>query len=129
VGTAGVPSGDLPVGTRLGADDKHSFVRLSGGGRTLTLHVDAAGARSAINGDVKIQACQVTAGGWAENPGAAFDAEPTWDATACVPGVASTDGTTWTFAIGLFASPTDGRGLALVPGSGAATDFQVTFTR
>ena len=129
LGTTGVPDGDLPVGTRLGSDDKHSFVRLRGRSRTLTLQVDAAGARAAINGDVKIQACQVTAASWAESPGAAFDAEPTWDATTCVAGTPSADGTTWTFSLSRFTDPADERGVALVPSSGAATDFQVTFKR
>ena len=127
--TAGVPDGTLPVGRRLGSDDKRSFVHLTGTASVLTLKVDAGGARAAVNGDAKILVCQVRAGGWKENPGSSFADEPSYDDTGCHAGTPSADGTSWTFDLSSFRSPADDRGLALVPDPMAATDFQVTFSR
>jgi hypothetical protein len=129
VGSAQVPDGDLPVGKRLTSDDKRSFLRLRGGQRILTLHADPSGARAPINGTADVEACQVTEGGWKEQPGSSFADAPAYDPAQCVAGKPSADGTTWTFDLSSFARPTDDRGIALVPAKTAAADFQVAFTR
>jgi hypothetical protein len=126
--TNGVPAGTLPVGTRLGGDDKRSYVRLSGTLATLFLTEDTANARAAVNGTASVSACQVTDRGWPEAEGEAFTAAPAFDPKACVVGTRSPDGR-WSFDLASFASRTDDRGFALVPTPGGPVDFQVVFKR
>ncbi|HEX2851366.1 MAG TPA: hypothetical protein VHN98_12465 [Acidimicrobiales bacterium] len=123
----GVPDGTLPVGTRVGRDDKRSFVRLSGGDTVLRLTEDPSGSR-ATAGVAAVQACQVTTAAWSAKTAVAMSSpdEPTWDANTCVAGTRASDGT-WTFDLSAFASPTDARGIALVPAPGGPIDAQVTF--
>lgn len=126
IGSTGVPEGTLPVAKRIGQVDKYSFVRLEGDQKVLSLAVNADGART-TTGTPGVSICQITEAGWAEATNVPSDAAPDYDEATCVPGDPG-DGTTWTFNLVTFASPSDPRGFALVP-SGDAVDFQVTFVR
>jgi hypothetical protein len=126
--TAGTTAGTLPVGTRLGSDDKRSFVRLMGSGKTLTLTEDPAAGRAAVNGTASVSACQITTGAWPEAEGESFDAAPKYDDKKCVAGTPDAQGV-WTFDLSSFPSPADARGVALVPTPGGPVDFQVAFKR
>ena len=116
-----VPDNSLPVGARLGAVDKASFVRFDVPPANLELTVAASGQRLAEN--AAINACAITTEGWRSGDDMTFAAAPKWDAARCVSG--SRDGTTWRFATGGLRSP---NGVALVPAAGSV-DFQVVFER
>lgn len=125
IGADGVPAGSLPVGTRLGQDDKLSFVRLEGTDEVLRLAENPAGTRD-VSGPASVRACQVTEANWVEAEAITIEEGPDYDASVCVEGVRSEDGV-WSFDLVTFPSPTDARGIALVPGEGAGIDFQVAF--
>lgn len=123
----GVPAGTLPVGTRVGRDDKRSFVRLSGDDTVLRLTEDPTGSRSTA-GVAAVQACQITSAVWAAKNEMAMGSadEPTWDPNRCVAGTRASDGT-WTFDLSGFPTRSDGRGFALIPAPGGPIDAQVSF--
>lgn len=124
ISSAEVPEGSIPVGARLGQVDKASFVRLAGGGTTLTLVEDEAGAREALGAGL-VAVCRITDPGWAEEPDQSMDDAPAWDETTCVAGV-EVEGT-WTFDLSTLGKPDAETGFALVPDAAAPPDFQVTF--
>ncbi|HUP84828.1 MAG TPA: hypothetical protein VM143_04085 [Acidimicrobiales bacterium] len=126
VGSTGVPDKGLPVGKRIGQVDKYSFVRLTGDQKVLALRVNAQGAR-ATTGNIGVSICQITDSGWQAADNVPSDRAPKYDVATCVKGDPG-DGKTWTFNVLTFASPTDARGLALVP-TGDSIDYQVTFER
>jgi hypothetical protein len=121
--TAGVPSGSLPVGKRLGQDDKRSFVRLAGEDDVLVLAEDSAGSRT-TTGALGVQACQITDVAWRDGEAMTFDQAPKYDARSCVAGTRADNGI-WTFDLSGIPSRADQRGFALVPGAGSSVDFQV----
>jgi hypothetical protein len=86
----------------------------------------ADGART-TTGNVGISACQITAAGWPERENVASDQAPKYDATQCVAGSRSADGT-WSFNLLTFPTRTDARGFALVP-TGDSIDYQVNLKR
>ncbi len=120
--TRDVPERSLPVGNRVGQEDKRSYVRLAGSERELRL-TEAAGGRE-TRGPPLVQACQVTDANWAEGEGVAFSAAPKFDAASCVLGARASDGG-WSFDLSGFSDPTDQRGIALTVAPGAGFDFQV----
>lgn len=119
----GVPEGTLPVGVRV-EDDKQSFVRLAGEAEVLTLTEHPDGGRR-NQGTVAVQACQITEEGWTDGEAIPIPDGPEYDSGKCVDGT-RTDNGVWSFDLSSFASPTDRRGFALVPG-GDGLDFQVAF--
>ena len=121
----GVPAGTLPVGKRLGQDDKRSFVRLDGEKSVLGLTEDPGGTRAPTGGAAGVRACLITAPGWQEGEAQALPGPP-FDENQCAVGQRANNGT-WTFDLSAFASPSDPRGFALVPAAGTAVDFQVAF--
>lgn len=124
LGTATVPEGTMPVGSRLGELDKVTFMRLSGTATKLVLAEDTAGAREAV-GEGLVRACAIVEAGWTEEPDQSLEDAPTIDTDRCVEGVEV--GNTWTFDLSDFASRTGQAGFALLPATGAPADFQVTF--
>ena len=127
VGSTGVPAGKLPVGKRIGQVDKYSFVRLDGDQKVLQLRTSAEGART-TTGVVGVSVCQITDKTWQEAENVPSDRAPKYDAEQCVEGEPAADGSSWSFNLLTFASPTDPRGFALVP-TGASIDYQVNFER
>ena len=128
VADAGVPADSLPVGMRVGQDDKRSFIRLTGDEFSLTLvPVDEEGANRSPE-EAVIQACQISEGGWEEGEAISFDDAPPYDPEDCVDGVRAENGT-WTFSLITYPQRDDDRGFALVPGPDAPIDFQVAFSR
>lgn len=127
--TTGVPDDSLPVGTRLGQDDKRSFIRLAGDESTLTLVPidDEDGQRNP--GEAVIRMCQITEGGWDEGEGMSFDDAPPYDEEDCVDGIYNDADGSWAFSLFVYPNATDERGFALVPGEDAPLDFQVAFAR
>lgn len=119
----GVPAGRLPVGTRLGRNDKSSFIMLSGSSTTLVLATDPAGARAAET--AKVQACAITTSDWEEGEAKSFSSAPKWNPERCAEGTRADDGS-WTFSL---ADVDTTNGIALVPGAGAPLDSQVAFIR
>lgn len=124
--TQDVPEGSLPVGKRLGQEDKRSYVRLAGTQTELRLSESGTG-RSTGNSVVAVQACRVTAAGWSEGRGVALSAAPAFDANACVKGQRATDGV-WSFDLSPYPDRTDAKGFALVVAPDSGVDFQVNFT-
>ena len=127
LGSTGVPEGKLPVGKRIGQVDKYSFVRLVGEQKVLQLRTSAEGART-TTGVVGVSVCQITDASWEEAENVPSDRAPEYDAEQCVEGEPAADGSSWSFNLLTFASPTDPRGFALVP-TGDSIDFQVNFER
>lgn len=125
LGTAGVPEGGLPVGTRLGETDKASYVRLEGTETTLSLAEAVEGQRQAAG--AVVQACAVTDPAWEGGEGASFDDAPAVDESACALGVRDDEGG-WTFDLGALGDPAAITGFALLPGPEAPVDFQVSFS-
>lgn len=130
LGADGVPDGSLPVGKRIGQDDKRSYVKLAGQGVVLSLREKADGNRAPVGpGPVIVRACKATAE-WQPGENLTFDQIP-FDPDACVDGRREADGS-WTFDLGSFpaAQRVDTKGFALVPGgTDAAIDYQVAFIR
>lgn len=122
----GVPEGSLPVGTRIGQTDKSTYLRLAGEGSTLVLTEIADGRRGAGFEAPPVQACQITEVAWEGGENLPSSEAPPFDPGTCVP-VSLLDDGTWTVALAAFPSPTDDRGIALVPSPDAPVDFQVTF--
>jgi hypothetical protein len=123
-----VPEKTLPVGKRLGQDDKVSFVKLQGTDTTLRLKVgDAAGQRTPES--AVIYACPIAGSAWTEGDAMSMDADPEYDCAKQVEGKAN--GNEWIFDLASFgaSSITSDRGFALVPGGDGLADFQVAFTR
>ena len=121
-----VPDGSMPVGKRIGQNDKISFVRLEGTTDVLELHEHAEGQRTPPVGEVGLRMCQSEDSGWDSGGGKTFDEAPSYNAGACVDGERAEDGT-WTFDLSGFAEPADPRGFVLIPAADAAVDFQVAF--
>ncbi|MEA3075820.1 MAG: hypothetical protein QOF60_728 [Actinomycetota bacterium] len=124
--TQDVPDGSLPVGKRVGQEDKRSYVRLSGTDTVLRLSEVGSG-RSTGGSVVSVQACRVTQAGWAEGRGVALSSAPPFDSTACVKGERATDGV-WEFDLSAYSDRTDAKGFALVVAPDGGVDFQVNFT-
>ncbi len=129
LGGTGVPEGSLPVGTRLGQDDKRSFIRLSGDAASLTLFPVEGEDGHRTPEEAVIRMCQITEGGWEEAEGMSFDDAPPYDEEDCVDGVRNDDDGSWSFNLFLYVNATDNRGFAIVPGADAPLDFQVAFAR
>lgn len=129
LGGTGVPDGSLPVGTRLGQDDKRSFIRLSGDASTLTLFPVEGEDGHRSPEEAVIRMCQITEGGWEEAEGMSFGDAPPYDEEDCVAGVRNDDDGSWAFNLFLYPNATDNRGFAIVPGADAPLDFQVAFAR
>lgn len=123
VAAAEVPEGTMPISARLGQTDKVTFIRLSGTVSTLILEEDTGGAREAM-GAGTVLACAVIDEGWSEAPDQSFDDAPAWDPDRCVASTEADD--VWTFDLSGFDDRTGDRGFALVPGSDAPPDFQIT---
>jgi hypothetical protein len=121
-----VPDGTMPVGKRIGRDDKLSFVRLDGTTTDLVLSEASSGQRTPPAGAIGVQACQSTEADWTPGGGKTFDEAPAYDSTQCVAGVRSADGQ-WRFDLTRFIPRTDRRGFVLVSTPDAAIDFQVAF--
>lgn len=123
-----VPEDGLPVGARLGRQDKASFVRLAGSGAQLDFQlVDDPGANQ-FSVVAKVKACAITEAGWTlQEPGAPPAQAPEHDPERCVDATAQPDGT-WRFDLRSL-RPLDGDlGLALLPViDGPGATFQVTF--
>jgi len=118
----GVPAKSLPVGTRLGQEDKVSFIRLSKPVDTLVLKTVAAGDRRPET--AAIQVCVVKSSGWAAGEAVAFTAAPERDCTVSVLGARAANGS-WSFDLRPFAGRGDGFSFSPAPGS--PVDFQVAF--
>ncbi|HVF33437.1 MAG TPA: hypothetical protein VM933_10415, partial [Acidimicrobiales bacterium] len=127
LGATGVPAGKLPVAKRINQVEKYSFIRVDGEEKVLTLRASTEGSRT-TTGVVGVSVCQITDAGWAEGENVPSDRAPKYDAQVCVAGDPAADGSTWSFNLLTFTSPTDARGLALVP-TGASIDYQVVFER
>lgn len=119
-----VPPQSLPVGKRVGQDDKRSYVRLAGSGATLRLQEDPEGSRT-TTGAISIQACRITVDNWSEGGDKPFSEVP-HDPQRCVLGTRASDGT-WAFDLSAYDDRADTKGFALVPAPGSSVDFQVAF--
>jgi hypothetical protein len=124
--TQDVPNGSLPVGKRVGQEDKRSYVRLSGTDTLLRL-AEAGSGRSTGGSVVSVQACRVTQADWAEGSGVALSSAPAFEATSCVKGQRATDGV-WEFDLSAYPDRADAKGFALVVAPDGGVDFQVNFT-
>ncbi|HEX7167602.1 MAG TPA: hypothetical protein VF230_11535 [Acidimicrobiales bacterium] len=126
----GVPAGTLPVGRRVGRDDKISYVRLAGEADVLRIVEDATGTRAPVGtGVAAVRVCPVTTENWTDGEGKAIG-EINFAETGCVTGLREPDGT-WVFDMSSF-SPEQRNarnGFALAPTSDSAIDFQVTFRK
>ena len=118
----GVPAGALPIGVRLGATDKASYLTVSGTATSLILREDAAGGRAPET--AVVQACLITEPGWAGGEAMSFDDAPAHDPERCVAGVRSADGA-WSFDLSAYDDRGGDAGFALIPGPDAPVDFQV----
>lgn len=118
--TADVPEGTLPVGKRVGQDDKRSFIELAGEESILTLKEEADGGRQAV-GAAKIQLCPLTAE-WEDAEG--MTESPPFDANSCVAGSYGNGGI-WSFDLTQYGDPAAWAGFAIVPAPDAPVDFQV----
>lgn len=121
-----VPEGSMPVGKRVGQDDKIAYVRLIGTADVLELPETSGGQRTPPVGDIGVRLCQSEDADWTSGGGKTFDEAPSYDDGACVDGERSEDGV-WTFDLSRFDDPEDRRGFVLVPGPDSAVDFQVAF--
>ena len=118
--TTDVPEGTLPVGKRVGQDDKRSFIELAGDESILTLKEEADGSRQQL-GSPQIQICPITAE-WEDAEG--MSESPPYDTNSCVAGSYG-DGGVWTFELTQFGAAADWAGFAIVPAPGSPVDFQV----
>lgn len=126
VASSDVPEGTMPVGKRIGQDDKISFVRLIGTETVLELQEASDGQRTPPLGTAGVRICQSTEADWSGGDAQTFDAAPAYAEDQCAPGERSDDGL-WTFDLSSFADVEDRRGFVLVPAEDAAVDFQVAF--
>jgi hypothetical protein len=126
VASSEVPEGTMPVGRRIGQDDKISFVRLIGTERVLELHEASDGQRTPPLGTIGVRLCQSTDANWTGGDAQTFDDAPAYATDQCAAGQRSDDGV-WRFDLGSFADVEDHRGFVLVPAEDAAVDFQVAF--
>jgi hypothetical protein len=115
--------GALPVGAAAGNDEKRSFVSLIGDETTLRLKEAASGNINASGGAIK--ACPISVAGWTPSRGKALASGPAYD-SGCVTGTRATTGV-WSFDLVDFGPLGATNGFALVPASGTALTFQVTF--
>ena len=115
-----VPEGTLPVGKRVGQDDKRSFIELAGEQSLLTLKEEAEGGRQAL-GAAKIQLCPLTSE-WEDAEG--MTESPPFDANSCVTGSYG-EGGVWTFDLTQYGDASVWPGFAIVPTPDAPVDFQV----
>ena len=123
--STGVPPGTLPVGTRVGRDDKLSFVRLEGDETVLRLSEDPNMARATAA--PAVVACMISDSGWADAEAMSFSQAPKYDPALCVVGQRDSTGV-WSFDLSGAGTPNDPHGWALVPpSSNKPIDFQVNF--
>ena len=115
-----VPEGTLPVGKRVGQDDKRSFIELAGEESILTMKEEAEGSRQPL-GAAQIAMCPVTAE-WEDAEG--MSESPPYDANSCVTGSYGNGGV-WTFNLTQFGAVAEWAGFAIVPAPGSPVDFQV----
>lgn len=122
----GVPADGLWIANDPSGEQAVSAARIApaaSGGRVTSLTVTVAGS----TGTPAVRACLATpgwsaarVGSWASRPAARCDAGQ-------VPGVASKDGTTWSFPVGALAdAATNGVDVVLVPAAGGGT-FSLSF--
>ncbi|HUP85476.1 MAG TPA: hypothetical protein VM143_07395 [Acidimicrobiales bacterium] len=115
--------GTLPVWAAAGNDEKRSFITLAGDETVLRLKEAASGNVNA--GGAAIKACPITAVGWTPSRGKALNSGPAYD-NGCVTGTRAATGV-WSFDLAGFGPLGATNGFALVPASGTALTFQVTF--
>lgn len=127
IGDLDVPEDGLPVGARAGQEDARTYLRLAGQGTTLRLAVHPDSSATVLVDEAGIAACRVSDADWQVENGSSIDDAPTIDATTCVPGVPSDDGT-WSFSMSSFGDVADARGVALVAILDPGATFRVTFT-
>jgi hypothetical protein len=123
-------AGNLLVAATPDGATSIAAVRASGASGALTLTVaenGGVGAQAA-----KVLACKIS-GLWAPVEGGRWDDKPSYscDSSSSVPGTASADGTTWTFAVSSLVTD-DSLDVALVPApadatTGATAPFQLVF--
>ncbi len=117
---SGPPGTFLPVGLRLGAPDKQSYLRLAGSGATLELKLSSETGHQF--GEVTaVRACRIVPASWTMADGSPLAAAPEVDPIDCTLGRARPNG--YTFELG----GVDIRhGIALVPSGPSTGTFQVT---
>ena len=121
----GVPTNALPVGRRLGADDKLSFVRLTGTATVLSLQIGPEDGQRSPE-EAGVVACPVTSD-WQPAEAMSFSNDPTYDCSSPAAGQRQPDGS-WTFDLSAFPDRTGDKGFALVPsGDDPLADWQVAF--
>jgi hypothetical protein len=120
LGGEGVAEGTLPVGKRVGQDDKRSFIELAGDESILTMKEEAEGSRQQL-GAPQIQICPISTE-WEDAEG--MTESPPYDTNSCVTGSYG-DGGVWTFDLTQFGAVAEWAGFAIVPAPGAPVDFQV----
>lgn len=118
--TADVPEGTLPVGKRVGQDDKRSFIELAGEESILEMKEEAEGGRQQL-GAAQLQLCPLTAE-WEDAEG--MTESPPFDANSCVAGSYGNGGI-WSFDLTQFGNAAAWAGFAIVPAPSAPVDFQV----
>lgn len=118
----GAPGALFPVGLRLGAADKQSYVRLNRNGEGGVLRLAVSGTAGHSVGTAQVKACVIVSPGWDFADGAAMSAAPPFDQRRCIDGKAGE--TEWTFEVGDMSAPD---GFALVPVGDATTTFQIVF--
>ncbi|MDQ3106711.1 MAG: hypothetical protein M3Q68_02775 [Actinomycetota bacterium] len=118
---SGAPGAFLPVGLRLGAPDKQSYLRLTGSGTTLELKLSTEPTHQF--GEVNaVRACRIIPAAWTIADGSPLSAAPEVDPIDCTLGRPGPTG--YTFELG----GVDIRnGIALVPSGPSTGTFQVTF--
>jgi len=118
---SGPPGTFLPVGLRLGAPDKQSYLRLAGSGTTLELKLSSQPVHQF--GEVSaVRACRIIPAVWNIADGSPLAAAPEVDPIDCTLGRPGPTG--YTFELG----GVDTRnGVALVPSGPSTGSFQVTF--
>jgi hypothetical protein len=121
------PPGDgLPVEALAGSATKVSFVRLTGGGRTLRMRMLTDEGANLNDGVAEVQACHVTASNWAATRGMASGSAPAYDSGDCVQAARDNSGV-WTFSF-VLDNPLDRNGWALVPITTRNGTFRITLS-
>lgn len=125
VASRGVPAGALPVGMMFGAEDKLSFVRLSGTATTLRLQLAAPEGQRTPQA-AKIVACPITSD-WQPAEAMSFNEDPEFDCKTSAAGQLQPDGS-WSFDLSAFPDIAGDKGFALTPiRTGTLDDWQVSF--
>jgi hypothetical protein len=118
---AGAPGEHLPVGLRLGAPDKQSYLRLRGAGTVLRLRLSTEPGHQLANPG-EVRACAIVTADWELDDGSSLAEAPEVDGEDCVDGEPGPS--RWTFDL---SSVDTANGVALVPAGDATGSFQVTF--